>query len=48
MQHNQPTSMRCTRCGGSGKSRGKVETRQCPRCRGKGRLTIEDIDRGGL
>ncbi|MGP3930465.1 hypothetical protein [Nonomuraea sp. KM88] len=48
MQHTQPTTMQCTRCGGSGRSRGKVDVRPCPRCKGTGRLSLDDLDRLGL
>jgi DnaJ-class molecular chaperone len=41
MKH-EPT-MRCTRCGGSGKARGHIEVRPCPRCRGVGRESIANL-----
>ncbi|WP_327580648.1 hypothetical protein OHA25_31915 [Nonomuraea sp. NBC_00507] len=44
MQHTQPTSMRCPRCGGSGKRRGRIYVHECSTCHGTGRVTGKDLE----
>lgn len=46
MKHNQPTSMPCLRCGGSGRQRGRLHTVACVRCKGRGRLSGDELRPG--
>lgn len=44
---HEPT-MRCIRCGGKGTQRGRVHVMQCPRCKGTGRMSLDDIRTGDV
>ncbi|MGN9837572.1 hypothetical protein ACTMTI_05565 [Nonomuraea sp. H19] len=44
MKH-EPT-MRCVRCGGKRTLRGHIDVFPCPRCKGTGRLSLEDLRPG--
>ncbi|WP_188188922.1 hypothetical protein [Nonomuraea sp. SYSU D8015] len=44
--HHEPT-MKCVGgCGGSGKRRGSAGVMDCPRCKGTGRITADQVRPG--